>query len=96
LTIAAPDPRATVLRIALAQIDLLVGDVDGNLARVTETVARAGEAGAGLVVFPELTLAGYPPEDLLFHRGFRHQIETALVRCVAASRQPALLLGFPE
>jgi NAD+ synthase (glutamine-hydrolysing) len=96
LTIAAPDPRATVLRIALAQIDLLVGDVDGNLARVTETAAQAGAAGAGLVVFPELTLAGYPPEDLLFHRGFRQQVESALARCVAAPRQPALLLGFPE
>jgi NAD+ synthase (glutamine-hydrolysing) len=85
-----------MLRIALAQIDLLVGDVDGNAARVAETAARAQAAGAGLVVFPELTLAGYPPEDLLFHRGFRRQVEAALARCLAAAAQPAILLGFPE
>ena len=85
-----------MLRIALAQIDLLVGDVDGNATRVADTAARAAAAGAGLVVFPELTLAGYPPEDLLFHRGFRRQVEAALARCVAASARPAMLLGFPE
>ncbi|MBU6378118.1 MAG: NAD+ synthase [Gammaproteobacteria bacterium] len=85
-----------MLRIALAQIDLLVGDVAGNLARVAETAATAQAAGAGLVVFPELTLAGYPPEDLLFHRGFRRQIDAALAQCVAAPGQPPILLGFPE
>lgn len=86
------------LRIALAQVDLLVGDAEGNADRVIAMAERA--AGADLVLFPELTLAGYPPEDLLFHRGFRHRIEAALAHC--ASRQsssaasPALLLGFPE
>jgi NAD+ synthase (glutamine-hydrolysing) len=87
------------LKIALAQLDLLVGDIDGNAARVLDTAAQLGAADSGaadLVVFPELTLAGYPPEDLLFHRGFRHQIERALARCTRAADRPAMLLGFPE
>ena len=82
------------LKIALAQLDLLVGDIDGNAARVLDTAAQAGVAD--LVVFPEFTLAGYPPEDLLFHRGFRHQIERALMHCTRATDRPAMLLGFPE
>ncbi|NCV88253.1 MAG: NAD+ synthase, partial [Oxalobacteraceae bacterium] len=86
------------LTIALAQLDLLVGDIDGNAARVQDTAAQLGTAPSvvDLVVFPELTLAGYPPEDLLFHRGFRHQIERALERCTRTAGQPAMLLGFPE
>jgi len=87
------------LKIALAQLDLLVGDIDGNAARVLDTAAQLGAADSGaadLVVFPELTLAGYPPEDLLFHRGFRHQIERALARCTRAADRPAMLLGSPE
>ncbi|NBO74302.1 MAG: NAD+ synthase, partial [Gammaproteobacteria bacterium] len=53
------------LTIALAQLDLLVGDIDGNAARVQDTAAQLGTAPSvvDLVVFPELTLAGYPPED---------------------------------
>ncbi len=57
-------------KIALAQLNLLVGDVHGNATRVITTTRKArAEFGADLVLFPELTLSGYPPEDLLFHRG---------------------------
>ncbi len=67
------------IRVALAQINLLVGDVQGNLARALTEAARArADYDADLVLFPELTLSGYPPEDLLFHRGLRTQIERAL------------------
>jgi NAD+ synthase (glutamine-hydrolysing) len=60
------------LRIALAQLNMLVGDVHGNATRVISAAQRAhADCGADLVLFPELTLSGYPPEDLLFHRGFR-------------------------
>ena len=66
---------STSLKVALAQIDLLVGDVQGNTARIVNTARHAHtQLGADLVVFPELALSGYPPEDLLFHRGFRRQI----------------------
>jgi len=58
------------MRIALAQIDTTVGDVRGNGALVVQSYRRARAAGAELVVFPELTLAGYPPRDLLERTGF--------------------------
>ena len=89
------------LRIALAQVDLLVGDVQGNAARVRETARRARAMGADLVLFPELTLSGYPPEDLLFHRGLRIQLEQALAELErdvndAGGDLPAVLVGYPE
>jgi len=85
------------LRIALAQLDLLVGDVQGNAARVIECARAAyGEHQADLVVFPELTLSGYPPEDLLFHRGFRRQIEAGLEQVCRQVQGPAVLVGYPE
>ena len=84
------------LRIALAQTNFLVGDVDGNAARVIERATQAQAAGANLVVFPELALAGYPPEDLLFHRGFRAKVDAALERVRAASDAVAILVGHPE
>ena len=88
------NPRLT---LALAQIDLLVGDVQGNLARTLRDAARArDELGADLVLFPELTLSGYPPEDLLFHRGLRTQIEGALQGLADAAPGIALVVGFPE
>jgi NAD+ synthase (glutamine-hydrolysing) len=85
------------LRIALAQLNFLVGDVQGNAARVISTARRAAaEQRADLVLFPELTLSGYPPEDLLFHSGFRRQIEAGLARVRAEITQVPLMLGFPE
>ncbi|MGO9803182.1 MAG: NAD+ synthase [Steroidobacteraceae bacterium] len=85
------------LGIALAQINLLVGDVQGNAGRVV-AAARSARArlGADLVLLPELSLSGYPPEDLLFHRGFRRQIEAGLARLRAEVDAAAVLVGFPE
>jgi NAD+ synthase (glutamine-hydrolysing) len=85
------------LKIALAQLDLLVGDVHGNATRVIATTRRArAELGADLVLFPELTLSGYPPEDLLFHRGFRRQIEIGLERVRQEAQDASVVVGFPE
>jgi NAD+ synthase (glutamine-hydrolysing) len=85
------------LTLALAQVDLLVGDVQGNLARALLEAAHArDDLGADLVLFPELTLSGYPPEDLLFHRGLRTQIERALEGLAAAGPGIGLVIGFPE
>ena len=85
------------LTIALAQLNLLVGDVQGNAARVIDSARRArAERGADLVLYPELTLCGYPPEDLLFHRGFRRQIEAGLAGVRASLADPAVMVGFPE
>mgnify|MGYP003343168537 FL=1 len=84
------------LKVALAQANFLVGDVGGNADRVIALASRAAQAGADVVAFPELALAGYPPEDLLFHRGFRRQIDAALERVRAASGTTAILVGHPE
>ena len=84
-------------KIALAQLNLLVGDVHGNATRVIAATRRArSELGADLVLFPELTLSGYPPEDLLFHRGFRRQIEVALERVRQEAQDASVVVGFPE
>jgi NAD+ synthase (glutamine-hydrolysing) len=85
------------LKIALAQLDLLVGDVRGNAARVIASAQKAlAELGADLVLYPELTLSGYPPEDLLFHRGFRRQIEQGLAQVRNEVGDTAVMVGFPE
>jgi NAD+ synthase (glutamine-hydrolysing) len=85
------------LKVALAQIDLLVGDVQANTARVVSTARRAqADLHADLVVFPELALSGYPPEDLLFHRGFRRQIEAGLERVRCDIGSASVVVGYPE
>ena len=89
--------RADRLKIALAQLDLLVGDVRGNLERVISETRRArDELRADLVLFPELTLSGYPPEDLLFHRGLRLQIGQALKELTQAVPEIGVMVGYPE
>lgn len=83
--------------IALAQIDLAVGDVAGNTAKILEYAARArDELQADLVVFPELSVCGYPPEDLLFHAGLRNRTERAIDEIRSSVRDIAILIGFPE
>jgi len=84
------------LRIALAQIDPTVGDVPGNADRIALRLAEAKRAGAALMATPELALSGYPPEDLLFHRGFRRRIDEGLARLADAARGIDLLVGYPE
>jgi NAD+ synthase (glutamine-hydrolysing) len=85
------------LRIVLAQINLLVGDVHGNVERLICEARRAHEElSADLVMFPELALSGYPPEDLLFHRGLRLQIEQGLDDLRHAVPQIGVLVGYPE
>lgn len=85
------------MRISLAQINLTVGDVPGNTARIATEVRRArDEQSADLVVFPELALCGYPPEDLLFHSGMRERVSAALAALQDEARGIAVLVGFPE
>jgi len=87
----------TQVKIALAQIDLAVGDVAGNTARIIDCASRARDEGrADLVVFPELSVCGYPPEDLLFHAGLRHSVEEAVAEIRDSVFGIAVLIGFPE
>ena len=85
------------LRIALAQLDLFVGDVAGNTQRVLEVTADARDRlHADLVLFPELTLTGYPPEDLLFHKGLRRQVANGLEQVRQEVRGITAMVGYPE
>jgi NAD+ synthase (glutamine-hydrolysing) len=90
-------PANQKLRIALGQLNLLVGDVAGNAQRIVTAAERAcSELDTDLLVLPELTLSGYPPEDLLFHRGFRVAIESGLAKIKTARASCGFLVGFPE
>ena len=89
----APD----TLILALAQLDPIVGDVDGNTAKVRAARAVAAAAGADAVMLPELFLAGYPPEDLVLKPAFQEACRSA---CEALARDtadggPAVLVGLP-
>jgi len=85
------------VKIALAQIDLAVGDVAGNSRKIIDYANRArAEFGADLVVFPELSVCGYPPEDLLFHVGLRYLVENAIADIRSKIAGIAVLIGFPE
>jgi NAD+ synthase (glutamine-hydrolysing) len=87
---------AASLRIALAQIDTTVGDIAGNVAKVQEHIARARHQGAELVVFPELAVTGYPPEDLLLKEHFLSNARAAVERLAAETKDIVALVGFPE
>jgi NAD+ synthase (glutamine-hydrolysing) len=88
----------TTLNILMAQMNTLVGDFAGNTARVIETISRAGSAAdATIVVFPELTLSGYPPEDLLLRPSIERRVEQSLQRILAAITGPAwAVIGYPR
>ncbi|HEY2166078.1 MAG TPA: NAD+ synthase [Jatrophihabitantaceae bacterium] len=72
-----------VLRLALAQVDQTVGDLDGNAATVLAASRTAARAGADLVAFPEMMLTGYPPEDLVLRESFRDASRAALIALAA-------------
>jgi NAD+ synthase (glutamine-hydrolysing) len=84
------------LRIAAAQIDVVVGDLSGNAERILDAYDAAEEAGADLVVFPELTITGYPPEDLLLRPAFVAQAVETLDKIAARTGRCAAVIGFPE
>src|SRR5262245_19550423 len=84
------------MRLALAQIDTVVGDLDGNRDRVLRRLEEAREAGAELVLFPELAVTGYPPEDLLLRPGFLRAAARTLDEIAAATTGIAALVGTPH
>ena len=77
------------VRVALCQLDTVVGDVDGNVARVLEALGVAEETGCDLVAFPELSLTGYPPEDLLLKPAFVSANLAGLEEVASAARDCA-------
>ena len=88
---------STTLRLVLAQTNFCVGDIAGNADRVIELARRAlVELNADLVVFPELALTGYPPEDLLFRPGLHRRVEAAMKRIAQATADIPIVVGYPE
>ena len=83
-------------RIALAQTNPTVGDLEGNTSRIIEYIDRARNAGADLVAFPELAIPGYPPEDLLFKPQFIQDNIGKLRQVAAASNDIAVVVGFAD
>jgi NAD+ synthase (glutamine-hydrolysing) len=84
------------VRIALAQLNPTVGDIAGNEAKALEALERSRAAGAQLVLFPELYVTGYPPEDLLLKEHFLRDARAAVERLATAGRDLVVVVGFPE
>ena len=84
------------MRVALAQLNPTVGDIAGNEAKALEALESARAAGAQLVLFPELYITGYPPEDLLLKEHFLRDARRAVQRLAEASRDLVTVVGFPE
>src|SRR5579875_1272538 len=95
----ASEPSPRQLRLALAQIDVSVGDLSGNSERILSAACQAQREGARVVAFPELALTGYPPEDLLLKPGFISDNLRALDQLAQASadlRDMTLVVGFVD
>jgi len=84
------------IAIAAAQIDCTVGDLAGNAAKIVDYAGRARQQGADLIVTPELSLCGYPPEDLLLREGFLADCRRALESLAPRLAGLAAVIGYPE
>lgn len=86
----------TDLRLAIAQINCTVGDIDGNLKKITEYIKNASALGVDILSFPELAITGYPPEDLLLKNNFIDDNLAALHKVAAAVNGMAVVIGFAD
>ncbi len=84
------------MRVAMAQIDPTVGDLDGNARMIRETIDDAARLGADFVAFPELAVTGYPPQDLLAERAFVRKNRQVLARIIAGNPDVAGVVGFVD
>jgi NAD+ synthase (glutamine-hydrolysing) len=83
------------LRLGLAQIDTVVGDLDGNREKMSKRIAEAKREGVELLLFPELAITSYPPEDLLLRPGFIRAAEESLEQLAREARGIVVLVGVP-
>jgi NAD+ synthase (glutamine-hydrolysing) len=88
--------RVTRIRLAAAQLNMVVGGLDGNVERIVEAMKAADAEGADLVAFPELAITGYPPEDLLLKPGFVTDNLEARDAVVASSGRAVSFVGFVD
>src|SRR5437867_11004896 len=89
-----PGQLMQMLRVVLAQINSTVGDFEGNVRKIIDSLERARRLGVTLVAFPELAITGYPPEDLLFKPAFLEANVRALDAAARASHGIAARVGF--
>ena len=86
----------TMLRVALCQVNLPVGEIDGNANQIRTLLRQARDRGAEVVVFPELSITGYPPEDLLLRPSLAQQAESAIHALAPEVGEMVALVGFPH
>lgn len=84
-----------MLRVGICQLNLTVGDLDGNVERMITALAEVSDSGGDLAVFPELAVCGYPPEDLLAKPRFALDCQAALEKIAAATGRCAAVVGLP-
>ena len=84
------------MKIAIAQLNPVLGDMSGNVERILDYASQAKARGATLLVAPELALCGYPPEDLLFRRDFRLACAVALLDLAQRTQDISLIVGHPQ
>src|ERR1700758_1101701 len=84
------------LRLAMAQINVVVGDIEGNANKIVAWMDRARDTSADVVTFPELALTGYPPEDLLLKPQFIDANLAALDKVVSRTRDITAIIGFVD
>lgn len=84
------------MKVAIAQIDCVVGDIAGNVALIQDSLAQAKQAGATLVITPELSICGYCPEDLLLRKDFLNACERALMTLAKSVTDISLVAGHPH
>src|ERR1043165_1892540 len=84
------------MRVAIAQINSTVGDLDSNGAKILDFARRAEAAGAEIIAFPELALTGYPPRDLVEKQSFLQRTDEALQSIIkeSAGLKPAMVVGY--
>ena len=85
-----------MVRIALCQANLVVGDIDRNVQRIRTEIEHACAQGAELIIFPELAVTGYPPEDLLLRSRFWEQAEAAVQQLATGVHNAVVLVGYPH
>jgi NAD+ synthase (glutamine-hydrolysing) len=86
----------TTLRLALAQINSTVGDLAGNVERISCSIERARQAAVDLIAFPELAVTGYPPEDLLLKPAFLREAQRCLNDLAAVCKGLVAVVGFTD
>ncbi|MEQ8938581.1 MAG: nitrilase-related carbon-nitrogen hydrolase, partial [Gammaproteobacteria bacterium] len=84
-----------MIKIILAQINLTVGDIDGNIDKIIDAIRNAEQQNADIILFPELCICSYPPEDLLFRPAFIANVEQALKRIISNTGDVYAIIGYP-